>query len=216
MLVLLQSATVRWSDWFEDGQGLGQIMAACTPVYDRAQTVETGVSIMYGVICVGIHQDTWNAYSDAAVTMQSIEAKDAECPAKSMSSDQMELIRSRFENGKSCKALDSKGGSAMVGIAIGGLLGLAVLAFAANKYIRSKRAAVKPSAPSPPSQSAPIVQGRVIAMPNQQMAGAGFQPNQQVRQGATIMPVAVAVPVHTAQAVYVQDSPRSLLCASGC
>ena len=90
------SATVRWSDWFEDGQGLGQIIGACAPVYDRAASAETGVSIMFGVICVSIHKDTWVGYSDHVSVKAAIETADAQCPVSTLTQDQMEVVRGRF------------------------------------------------------------------------------------------------------------------------
>merc|ERR1712070_34751 len=96
------SATVRWSDWFEDGQGLGQIIGACAPVYDRAESESTGVSTMFGVICVSIHKDTWEGYTDHAAVMTAIEAADKQCPVRSLTEAQMAVVRGRMHNGQSC------------------------------------------------------------------------------------------------------------------
>ena len=90
--------STRGSDSEGIGQGLGQIMGACAPVYDRAAPDETGVSIMFGVICVSIHKDTWVGYSDHVSVKTAIETADAQCPVSTLTQDQMEVVRGRFES----------------------------------------------------------------------------------------------------------------------
>ena len=43
---------VRWVDIFEDGQGRGQLTAACSPIYAYNNTA--GIPLFFGVICQGI------------------------------------------------------------------------------------------------------------------------------------------------------------------
>jgi uncharacterized protein YegL len=157
--IAIEAATVRWSDWYEDGQGLGQVMAACSPVYDRAQTAAAGVSIMFGVICTSIHKDRWTSYPDAAATMSAIETQDALCPSLNLSPDQMEIIRSRFENGKSCKASTSEA-ETVIGAAVGGVVGVVVLAIAAWYLCRkggSKTGTPQPGQTMPQNGHSPVL-----------------------------------------------------------
>jgi len=150
------SATVRWSDWFEDGQGLGQIIGACAPVYDRAASAETGVSIMFGVICVSIHKDTWEGYSDHAAVMNAIKTADAVCPAKSLSETQMEVVRGRFEGSRTCQSVADeaeKKRNIAIGAGVGGVL--AVMLFVACIYCHCCKKKKKDEAPKPAPQQPP-------------------------------------------------------------
>jgi len=95
-------APIRWSDWFEDGQGLGQLSGACKAVYDRSREQKEGVAVLFGVICQAIHKSTWEGFPDNYEVMQSIVANNKECPRLELSESQLEILRGRISASAQC------------------------------------------------------------------------------------------------------------------
>jgi len=98
----ISQAPARWSDWFEDGQGLGQIAGACQAVFDRTKEAEVGVAVLFGVICKSIHRDTWEKHSDSSSTWAKITTSNAVCPKLSLSNTQLEYIRGKISPKAKC------------------------------------------------------------------------------------------------------------------
>jgi len=179
---------------FEDGQGLGQIIGACAPVYDKSESESTGVSIMFGVICVSIHKDTWEGYSDHALVMTQIEEADKQCPKTSLSEEQMEVVRGRMYLAKSCVVSDGEAASAMVGAVVGALVGLALVGMGLRMGCKKKvgpgtkpRSAEKPPAPQQVQPTAQRAQPVYMAQAQPQPV-MGVHPAQVVAQGQVIAP----------------------------
>jgi len=101
------SAThIRWSDWFEDGQGLGQIAGVCAPVFDRTKSAETGVAILFGVTCSSISKGTWDNFTDSKAVWAQIEKDDAQCPQLYLNDDMLEIVRGRVSKESTCAGND--------------------------------------------------------------------------------------------------------------
>jgi Mg-chelatase subunit ChlD len=123
----LKDVVVRWSDWFEDGQGLGQIASACAPVYDKSKTAETGVAILFGVICTAIHKHTWDSFPDAVAVWDEIQQADSTCPVVDLKSSQLEFLRGYMNSAEKCTEEEGLLSEDERNLAIGAAVGVFVL-----------------------------------------------------------------------------------------
>lgn len=121
---------VRWSDWFEDGQGLGQIAGACGAVYDRRKSAREGIAHLFGVVCVSIAKPTWDAFADGARVWAEVQAKDRQCPSLSFGGAKLELIR-RHQFGEASACGAGSPGADAGGVAVAAAVGVAAAIAAA-------------------------------------------------------------------------------------
>jgi len=113
---------VRWSDWFEDGEGGGQIAGVCSPVYDRFQENLQGVPVLFGVTCVGVHRDTLENLEGAELEWMDAQARSAMCPDLELTEESLEILRGQISSGSICSGDDDDddgGGGAGVAIGLG-------------------------------------------------------------------------------------------------
>lgn len=138
--------TVRWSDWFEDGQGLGQIGGACAPVFDRKRSDDEGISVLFGVICPSISKAMWDGLPGAADEWARIEAEDRECPHYEFTEERLEIVRAKVGPESMCSVSGGDGalsGGAIAGIVIGAIALLCVCCAAVPEMNRRKQAREK-------------------------------------------------------------------------
>lgn len=103
---VLEKATVSWSDWFEDGQGLGQLAGACVPLYDRLRSTAE-VSVLFGVLCTSIAKPTWDSFGDSGSVWAQIESEQKrQCFQLDITEERMQLIRNLMPGAQICSSND--------------------------------------------------------------------------------------------------------------
>ena len=66
--------TTRWVDIYEDGQGRGQMTAACSTVYNFGTTSQPMTPPqLFGVVCLGIAWPLWQSLTDAQSVWSGIQ-----------------------------------------------------------------------------------------------------------------------------------------------
>lgn len=190
----ISHAPLRWSDWFEDGQGLGQIAAACASVYDRTKEKREGVAVLFGVICQAIHKDTWDALGDASTVWKTIKTANAKCETPKLSENQLEIIRGAIHPDSTCTASGRAQACAREGAtcdpvgasagAIGGSV-IALLLVCAGGFAFSRMRKQRLNQPGP----APGSHGGAVVVPAQGMVMA--QQAQYVQPQVAVVQVGV-------------------------
>jgi len=184
---------VRWSDWFEDGQGLGQIAAACGPVFDRTQSEKDGVAILFGVTCTSISKERWESYGDSKQEWALIEKQDSRCPQVYLNDEKLEVVRYRVsqesvcDQGSTLEKLKEKFGDAdeetmhlIVGVVAGVIvIGLVVAAWKCCQKKKKKK---------PQGNQTPVQYGNTVP--------ALHHTASVPVQHATAVPMAQVVSVH--------------------
>lgn len=78
---LEQDPTVRWVDVYEDGQGRGQLTAACSPVYNfGTESAPENPPQLFAVVCLGIPWPTWKDLDEADSVWDEIQSSQEICP----------------------------------------------------------------------------------------------------------------------------------------
>jgi hypothetical protein len=111
---------VRWVDQYEDGQGRGQMTAACSPFYNYL----TDPPQLMGIICLGIAMDTLESFGDFTSVWADIKSDQEVCPDLSLTWAQLEILRAESPVGKSCEDFNDDGVNALIiALVIVGALG---------------------------------------------------------------------------------------------
>lgn len=131
----ISNAPPRWSDWFEDGQGLGQIAGACQAVFDRTSGKAEGVNVLFGVICQSIHKSTWDKFSDAATVWGEMSTQNKKCADLSLSSGQLEILRGQISSSSVCaNSIGLNAGSGISQSAVSLAVAVLVATIAASQF----------------------------------------------------------------------------------
>jgi Mg-chelatase subunit ChlD len=144
----------RWTDIYEDGQGLGAMFAVCSSMYDYSLEPMD----FFGVVCIGISMSTWDALSGADAERDSIIDAQSSCPEFTLDWMEMEAFRERascestclndqYEYcanycGSNCENNDSssdQSSSKSGGLVIGSIIAVSLLAVVAIAYFCVKQ-----------------------------------------------------------------------------
>jgi hypothetical protein len=82
---------VRWVDIYEDGQGRGQMTAACSPIYAYNNTA--GIPLLFGVICQGIKMHLAKTFDGWDSEWASIRNDQKKCNDLNLNFAQLQTLR---------------------------------------------------------------------------------------------------------------------------
>ena len=119
---------VLWAETYEDGQGLGQNTAACSPIYDRTISPPS----LFGVMCSAMPSNTSDQWSDWPETWAAMQARAKVCRKSDLAPETLEKIRAQISPDATCAGFTSEEGdtsddSAIDGAVIGGIVGGSVV-----------------------------------------------------------------------------------------
>jgi len=201
---------IRWADWFEDGQGLGQLAGACSPVFDRTRSAKTGVAILFGVVCSAISRAAWDAYGDGPAVWAGLGAASRRCPSVFLTEEKLEIIRARVSAASVCAASSSGDHDDTRNLIVGVVATAAVVALALFCVCKSKAKKTGGESNGRSSGSS----GKSSTATTTTTANARLQPVQYNNNVAALGQPQVAVPmgqpsiVPMAQVVAVVPQPQ--------
>ena len=122
------TTSAKWTDAYEDGQGMGQMTGACSPAYDKTKDPVQ----LLAVVCLGLPIETGKTLTGWTEEFSKAMAKRTTCPIVSFSLKQLEALRAQADGHSVC--LDSSAGYVSEGPASAAprmAAGATVFAFAA-------------------------------------------------------------------------------------
>merc|ERR1712146_597088 len=102
-----QAATVNWIDAYEDGQGRGQMTAACASAYTYGHSLPPQ---LFGVVCLGLPLATAENLPGWDVTWASISSAQHQCQNVYLTWSQLESLRGLSDFTEQCAVGCSEGG----------------------------------------------------------------------------------------------------------
>lgn len=131
---------VTWTDQYEDGQGMGRMTGACSPVFDTTKTPVQLLSVNCLALPVaeGERMNNWNTAFAAAMQRR------RQCPTLSFTYANLEALRKVSGGSASMCDGDPDGGDEnkaglIAGSVIGGLVGLGLVIGILNACCRTKK-----------------------------------------------------------------------------
>eukprot|EP00937_MAST-01D_sp_MAST-1D-sp2_P002232 g2232.t1 len=190
---------VTWTDQYEDGQGMGRMTGACSPVFDTTKTPVQLLSVNCLALPVaeGEQMTNWSTAYGAAMQRR------MQCPELSFTYANLEALRK--VSGGSASMCDASAEENKAGAIVGGVIGVLVfvgLAFGVSKSCGNRRSGPK-TQPNMNVQQVPVPQQQVqvVQMPQQQV--------QMVQQpGVQMVQVAQVVPAQQQGAVVATAPPQ--------
>jgi len=171
---------IRWTPWFEDGQGTGQIAGVCAPVFDMTLNPPD----LFGVVCQGIHKHIWTNFSDHTTEWSKIEKSKSTCADLDLTPEQQKISLENMRivmgadtcgvgNGSDeIAASDASGSDSNLGAAVGGaLFGAAVFGALIFRCLKANQQKLREQNQAPPVraqnveahlQNPPVVQAQVV------------------------------------------------------
>eukprot|EP00947_MAST-08B_sp_MAST-8B-sp1_P004339 g4339.t1 len=93
-----KSQAVRWTETYEDGQGIGQNTAACAPVYDLSASPPD----LFAVVCSAVKDGDLRNLAGWDAEWAAIRNASAQCPSLELTEPQLEKIRTAVGPASSC------------------------------------------------------------------------------------------------------------------
>ena len=93
-----EPARVKWVDAFEDGQGRGQMTAACAAFYNY----EIATPQLFGVVCLGLPLASAQSLSSWDANWASIMSEQGRCQDLQLTWAQLESIRAESDFTEQC------------------------------------------------------------------------------------------------------------------
>ena len=180
----------RWTDVYEDGQGLGAMFAVCSAMYDYSLEPMD----FFGVVCIGISMSTWNALPGANNEHDDIVSTQANCPDFTLDWTEMETFRERSSCESSCSnseyvycadycgsdgdcggsGSDGGGSASSTGLIIGIVIAVSVVVILLVVFLIMKSTCcdggsqtnkAQPVASAPPRPTVPVVYAQAVGAP---------------------------------------------------